>query len=428
MQIKAPRGTYDILPDDAVKWQFAEKTIRRTAERFGYREVRTPVFEHTELFERGVGVTTDIVSKEMYTFKDRSQRSLTLRPEGTAPCVRAFIEHSLYGGVLPVKWYYLGPMFRYDRPQTGRYRQFQQFGVEVFGSDNPFLDAEVILLLINILSELGLTDYEVHLNSVGCPQCRDAYRHKLIEHIRPVREKLCDDCRVRFEQNPLRVLDCKNETCHLAITGYPVLMDHLCSECREHYEIVQAALRENRVTYIHDDNLVRGLDYYTNTAFEVHIPGIGAQSAVGGGGRYNGLVQECGGPDLPGIGFALGMERLLTALDSREGENTLSRGIPVFVAVMSAELEGTGLKLLQELRQAGIECDKDYNQRSPRAQLKYADKLGARLVVLLGEEEAQKGMLSIRDMQSGEQISITATEAVSFIQKKLAESGEENAG
>lgn len=428
MQIKAPRGTYDILPDDSIKWQFVEKTIRRTTERFGYREVRTPVFEHTELFERGVGATTDIVSKEMYTFQDRSRRSLTLRPEGTAPCVRALIEHSLYGGILPVKWYYLGPMFRYDRPQTGRYRQFQQFGVEVFGSDNPFLDVEVILLLITILGELGLADYELHLNSVGCPQCRAAYRQNLIQHIRPVRDKLCEDCRVRFEQNPLRVLDCKNETCHLAITGYPVLLDHLCSDCQEHYQVVQAALRENRVTYIQDDNLVRGLDYYTNTAFEVHIPGIGAQSAVGGGGRYNGLVQECGGPDLPGIGFALGMERLLAALDSR-GERTIASSvIPVFIAVMDSELEGMGLRLLQELRQAGIECDKDYNGRSPRAQFKYADKLGARLVVLLGEEEAQKGLLSIRNMQSGEQVNIARAEAVSFIQKKLAESWEENAG
>ncbi|MDD3024440.1 MAG: histidine--tRNA ligase, partial [Syntrophomonadaceae bacterium] len=287
MQVKAPRGTADILPGNTAKWQKIERIIKEHLESFAYQEVRTPVFEHTELFQHGVGQGTDIVSKEMYTFNDRSKRSLTLRPEGTASCARAIIEHSIYGGVLPVKWYYTGPMFRYDRPQAGRYRQFHQVGVEAFGSNSPYLDAETIILMVEILSALGLTAYELHLNSVGCPVCRQSYRQSLIEHISPVKDSLCPDCQLRFQQNPLRVLDCKVAACHEAIVGYPVIHDSLCVECREHYAIVRTALTDSNVDYIHDDQLVRGLDYYTNTAFEIHIPGIGAQSAVGGGGRYN---------------------------------------------------------------------------------------------------------------------------------------------
>jgi histidyl-tRNA synthetase len=290
VQIKAPRGTYDILPADSFKWQFIEKIMRDIAERFGYQEIRTPLFEHTELFERGVGESTDIVTKEMYTFYDRSNRSLTLRPEGTASCVRSFIEHGLYNGLLPVKWYYTGPMFRYDRPQTGRYRQFHQFGVEALGSNNPYLDAEIIIMLVEMLAGLGILDYELHLNSVGCPECRKNYREQLIGFIAPKKEQLCSDCQVRYIQNPLRVLDCKNKNCKASIEGYPTLYDHLCEYCGQHYLTVQKVLQENGISFIHDDSLVRGLDYYTNTAFEVHIPEIGAQSAIGGGGRFDGLI------------------------------------------------------------------------------------------------------------------------------------------
>lgn len=419
MAIKAPRGTYDILPEDSCRWQYIESIMKETAEIFGYREIRVPIFEHTELFERGVGETTDIVSKEMYTFNDKSGRSLTLRPEGTASCVRALIEHSSYAGLLPVKWYYTGPMFRYDRPQTGRYRQFHQFGIEAFGSDNPYLDAEVIMLLVEVLMRLGLEEYELHLNSVGCPECRSIYRQILIDHIRPFAGKLCPDCQTRYVQNPLRVLDCKNESCHQAIQGYPTLYSHLCGDCRQHYQQVQDTLSQHQVSFLHDDNLVRGLDYYTNTAFEIHIPGIGAQSAVGGGGRYNGLVRQCGGPDLPGIGFALGMERLLLAVDKRGEKLPRTAEADVFIVVMDPAYEAEGMKVLQQLRQAGIKTEKDYNHRKAKAQMKYADKIGAQVVILIGEEELQKDFLTLRNMRTKEQFQVAGTDMLRSVSRTL---------
>ncbi len=422
MQVKAPRGTYDILPPDSAKWQHMEKIMREVAELYGYKEIRTPIFEHTELFERGVGATTDIVSKEMYTFTDKSERSLTLRPEGTASCARSFIEHSIYGGVMPVKWYYYGPMFRYDRPQTGRYRQFRQFGIEAFGSNSPFLDAEVIILLVDILKRLGLKEYELHLNSVGCPECRQVYRDRLIEHIKPVTLKLCKDCQVRYMQNPLRVLDCKVESCHEAIKGYPVLADSLCENCNTHYETVQTVLRDNQIQFIQDNNLVRGLDYYTNTAFEIHIPGIGAQSAVGGGGRYNGLVKDCGGPDVPGIGFALGMERLLLAMDSLESPPADHSIIDVLVIVMNESLESKAMQFLGKLRNENIRADKDYTNRSTKAQMKYADKLGAKLVIIIGEDEAANNYYTVRDMATSKQLQVPDQDIVNYIQSILSNS------
>ena len=405
MEIKAPRGTYDILPADANRWQHLEQVIKQTAEAFGYQEVRMPLFEHTELFQRGVGETTDIVTKEMYTFTDKSKRSLTLRPEGTASCVRSIIEHKLTGGTLPIKWYYAGPMFRYDRPQAGRYRQFHQFGVEAFGSNNPHLDAEVIMLLVEILHNLGLHEYELHLNTVGCPVCRQEYRTRLINYIAPLQDQLCDDCKVRYRQNPLRVLDCKIDSCRRAIAGCPSIADSLCDDCRKHYAEVKQTLSDNDIAYVQDDNLVRGLDYYTNTAFEIHIPGIGAQSAVGGGGRYNGLVKECGGPDLPGVGFALGLERLLLALEGLPAD-VHHAPLDVFVAIMDHQYEKQGFKILKRLRRAGIRADRDYNDRSSKAQMKYANKLGARLVVMLGQDEIEKGYCTVRNMETGEQFKL----------------------
>lgn len=419
MQIKAPRGTYDILPEEAVKWQWMEQIMKETAQRFGYQEIRTPVFEHTELFQRGVGESTDIVTKEMYTFHDKSQRSLTLRPEGTASCTRALIEHSLYNGTLPIKWFYAGPMFRYDRPQTGRYRQFHQFGVEAFGSRSPYLDAEVLFLLVEILQGMGLSEYELHLNSVGCPVCREQYRQKLIDHIAPVKEKLCKDCQVRYLQNPLRVLDCKEATCHQAIINYPTLIDSLCDDCCTHYGMVQQTLQDNGIKFVHDDNLVRGLDYYTNTAFEVHIPGIGAQSAVGGGGRYDGLVESCGGPSLPGIGFALGMERLLLAVDKLGSVPPAKQVVDIFLAVMQENLQSQAASLLHKLRQQGLSADKDYNQRSGRAQMKLADKLGAKYVILLGEDEIKGNFVTVRDMKSKEQWKIDDEGLIPFLRECL---------
>jgi histidyl-tRNA synthetase len=419
MQVKAPRGTYDILPPDSQKWQYIERVLKDTVSRFGYNEIRVPIFEHTELFERGVGETTDIVTKEMYTFFDKSNRSLTLRPEQTASCVRALVEHSVYGGVMPVKWYYSGPTFRYDRPASGRYRQFHQFGVEVFGSDSPYLDAEIIMLLVQIFTTLGLNNYELHLNSVGCPVCRESYRQKLIDHIRPVKEQLCQDCQMRYEKNPLRVLDCKVESCHQAIAGFPYIFDSLCDDCRQHYNRVTSALEDNGIPFLHDNNLVRGLDYYTNTAFEIHIPQIGTNSAVGGGGRYNGLVKECGGPDMPGVGFALGMERLLLALDSLTGSLPSEVNLDVFLAVLDDKYNSQALQVLSSLRNAGVRSDRDYNGRSMKAQMKYADKLGAKIVVVMGEDEMNRGILTIRNMDSRDQVEVAADSLITAVKNML---------
>mgnify|MGYP000874956003 CR=1 FL=1 len=420
MELKAPRGTYDILPAEAQKWQYIEQIMRQTAASFGFQEIRTPIFEHTELFQRGVGETTDIVTKEMYSFQDKSRRSLTLRPEGTASCVRSLIEHRLYGGVMPVKWYYQGPMFRYDRPQAGRYRQFHQFGVEVFGSSDPLLDAEVIILMLEILSRLGLTEYELHLNSVGCPACRQVYRKKLIAHLAPQVDKLCKDCQKRYEQNPLRVLDCKEAGCQEATVGFPVIMDSLCLECQEHYGAVKKALSSAGVSYLHDDRLVRGLDYYTKTAFEVHIPGIGAQSAIGGGGRYDGLVKECGGPEIPGIGFALGIERILLILEQKNRLPAPAAACDVFVVAMDPAYAGSAFELLLELRRAGLRADQDYNRRSPKAQMKHADRMGASLVLFIGEEEMEKQTVTVRKMKDSRQLSVSRAEILENIISLLA--------
>jgi len=422
MELKAPRGTYDVLPPDTAKWQYVEGVLRDTARLFGYSEVRTPIFEHTELFERGVGDTTDIVTKEMYTFEDKAKRSLTLRPEGTASCVRALIEHSVYGGIMPVKWYYSGPMFRYDRPQAGRYRQFSQFGVEVFGSHSPFVDAEVIMLLAKVLQRLGLDGYELHLNSVGCPKCREIHRQKLVEHIAPVKDRLCHDCQARLAKNPLRVIDCKVRACQEAIAGFPTIYDHLCEPCHAHYAQVKTVLGENDIVFIQDHNLVRGLDYYTNTAFEIHIPQIGAQSAIGGGGRYNGLIQAIGGPDLPGIGFAVGLERLLLALETLPGAACAGEEgrLQVFLAVQDDKYSPLAMHLLDRIRSAGIISDRDYNQRSMKAQMKYADKMGARIVVVLGEAELARGTLVVRDMRSREQREVNTGSLTAVLKDLLA--------
>lgn len=424
MQVKAPRGTYDILPEQSIKWQWMEKIIKNTAGQFGYQEVRTPIFEHTELFERGVGETSDIVSKEMYTFQDKAARSITLRPEGTASLTRAFVEHGLYNGLLPVKWYYTGPMFRYDRPQTGRFRQFHQFGVEVFGSDNPLLDAEVIILMMQIFKRLGVNEPELHVNSVGCAACRPEHRQQLIDFLTPLKEKLCGDCQQRYTANPLRVLDCKNQSCHKAITGHPTISASLCPACAEHYSQVQAALTASGIAYLHDDNLVRGLDYYTNTAFEVHVPGLGAQSAIGGGGRYNGLVKECGGPNVPGIGFALGMERILLAIALNQNQPD-KLGIDVFIIAMENKFSHQALQLTNEIRRSGISADMDYNNRSPRAQMKYADKANARLVIMIGEEEIEKGFYMVRNMQTKEQYQVDREALIAEIPDILSKNEEE---
>ena len=419
--MKAPKGTYDILPDQINKWHYLEKVLHECARRFAYKEIRTPIFEHSELFIRGVGESSDIVSKEMYTFPDRSEqkRSLTLRPEGTASSVRALVEGKEYNKLMPVKWYYLGPMFRYSRPQTGRYRQFHQFGAEAFGGNSPYMDAEAVMLLAFILESAGLLQFDLHLNSVGCPECRAAYREALLDHFQPRRDQLCPDCQTRIKQNPLRVIDCKEEECQKAIDGYPHLIDHLCQPCAIHYEQVKAILNDNGIKFQQDHGLVRGLDYYTNTAFEILVPGIGAQSAIGGGGRYNGLVSASGGPDIPGVGFALGLERLLLALEQAGTPIEDPREKMIFVVAMSEQFEPEAMRFISRLRKAGLQADKDYLARSVKAQMKYADKLKAPLVVFIGESEVAEAYYTVKRMDRGSQEKINQVTAVSDLKKMM---------
>ena len=421
MDISGPRGTHDILPGESSLWQMIESLLCRMAELYGYREVRLPIFEHTELFERGVGDFTDIVQKEMYTFNDRGNRSLTLRPEGTASCARAFIEHKIYNQAQPTKWYYLGPMFRYDRPQAGRFRQFHQFGLEAFGSNDPGVDAEVIALLVRMVEKAGVSQSVLHLNTVGCPDCRPLYRERLLQHLRPLAADLCDDCRFRIEKNPLRVLDCKISSCQEAVKGHPTLHSYLCDRCGHHFEQVQVILSTYGIPYVLDPKLVRGLDYYTKTAFELILPDLGAQAAVGGGGRYDGLIEECGGPPTPGIGFALGLERLLMAVEKQKSVAwEIGPAVEVFVATADREYERDACLVLDRLRAAGIKADKDYMDRSLKAQMKYAGKSEVRLVVVIGEEEIRKGSLVVRDMTRQEQREIPADELIEHIKSILA--------
>ncbi len=405
-----PRGTNDILPGDVEKWQYIEQIIREVCRIYGYREIRTPIFEHTELFQRGVGETTDIVEKEMYTFIDRGDRSITLRPEGTASVVRAYLENKLYAGTQPVKLYYIGPMFRYDRPQAGRYRQFHQFGVEVLGAHNPALDAEVMAMAMEVYNRLGLKGLELHINSLGCPECRPNLRKNLQDYFRPNLDKLCPTCQRRFERNPLRILDCKNEKCGQFAAGAPTMLDSHCDHCADYFAEVRQNLELMGIDYIIDHKLVRGLDYYTHTAFEVMAEGIGAQSSVGGGGRYNGLVEACGGPTTPGIGYALGLERILMVMEQQGIAFPADPCPDVFVATAAPEAEKTAVKLVAELRKSGYAVEKDYLGRSLKGQMKYAGKLNARFVAIIGENELQNNTVMLKNMTSGEQQEIPQEE------------------
>lgn len=415
MLTKAPRGTRDILPGEVEKWQLVERTAAEVCRLFGYAEIRTPVFEHTELFLRGVGETTDIVSKEMYTFQDRGGRSITLRPENTAAVCRAYLEHKLYAETQPLKLFYIGPMFRYDRPQAGRFRQFHQFGVEVFGSKDPMLDAEVILLAMTFFRSLGLKELELRVNSVGCPRCRSEYRVKLQDYLRDKLPGFCRDCAQRFEKNPLRILDCKEKTCQELSAGAPEMPDSLCEECAVHFEQVRKTLEALGEHYTWDKRLVRGLDYYTNTAFEILAGGLGAQNAVCGGGRYDNLMSTIGGPDTPGIGFAIGLERVLLAMEAAGVAVPASGAADAFVAVAGDVPAEAALKLVMELRRAGVSAEKDYLGRSLKAQFKYADKKAVRFIVILGEEEYRTGQAVVRDMKSGEQKTVGLDEMVPYL-------------
>lgn len=419
MPYQVPRGTVDVLPEEARRWQAVEDVFRDVCRRFGYGEIRTPIFEQTELFARSVGETTDIVQKEMYTFTDRGGRSLTLRPEGTAPVVRAYIEHKLYASPdLPVKLCYLGPMFRYERPQSGRQRQFHQFGVEAIGSDTPVLDAEVIALGWTFLRTLGLHDVTLTLNSVGCPVCRPAYRAALVDYVRPHREELCEDCRSRLEQNPLRILDCKIDGDTPLVEAAPKITEHLCDACRDHHAALKTELTRLGIPFVEDAHLVRGLDYYTRTVFEFVAKGLGAQNTVLAGGRYNGLVKELGGPDQPGIGFALGVERLLLLLKAQGASLGTHPELQAFVIAFGAG-EARKLPLLMRLREAGVCADADYSGRGIKAQLKAANRRGARYALIVGDDEAQTGTVTVKDLVAGGQQTVSEAELVNAMRDFL---------
>lgn len=403
MKYSIPRGTKDILPDEALLWQNLEEACRRVFAVYNYNEIRTPVFERTELFTRSIGGTTDIVKKEMYEFKDRKGRSLTLRPEETAPVVRACLENNLIGPDQITKLYYIGPMFRYERPQAGRQRQFHQAGVEVFGSSDPLLDAEIVLMNVQLFRELGLNALEVNINSVGCEKCRPDFRKELKKYFKENVARMCADCKERFEFNPLRILDCKEEKCQGPIDGAPASVDFLCPACRDHFEQVIKMLDYQQVKFNVNKRLVRGLDYYTRTTFEVVSGKLGAQNAVSGGGRYDTLVQELGGKATPAVGFAIGMERVIQIMTNDECRMTNEGKIILFIATLGDEAGKLGFDLLSKAREKGIAADMDYVGKSLKAQLKMADRLGAKYVYLLGADELSKGSAALKNMGTGEQ-------------------------
>lgn len=406
MLTNAPRGTKDILPDTVGDWNYVEGKIRELCRRFGYSEIRTPIFEHTELFQRGIGEGTDVVDKEMYTFTDRGERSITLRPENTASAVRAYLQNKLYAQSNLVKLFYIGSMFRYDRPQAGRMREFHQFGVEALGEANPAVDAEVILLAMNLLEGLGLKDLELSINSVGCPKCRSKYRTMLQDFFRDKLEDLCEDCRSRFERSPLRILDCKKDSDKPYMADAPKITDCLCEECADHFAKLKELLTSAGISFTHDPRLVRGLDYYTKTAFEIKYPPLGAQSAVAGGGRYDGLIEEMGGNPTPAVGFATGLERLLLALESQNLLPEKNRSVDAYVVALGETAQTEGFKLLNSLRQQGLSAAMDFAGRSMKAQMKQANKLGAKYSVILGEDEIAEGVVMLRSMEDSSQAKV----------------------
>ncbi|MCW2278055.1 histidine--tRNA ligase [Heliophilum fasciatum] len=412
----APRGVKDLLPKQTKQWHKVEAVIRQITREYGFEEIRTPIFEHSEVFHRGVGETTDIVQKETYDFTDRGGRELTLRPEGTAPTVRALLEHKLYAGPLPVKLYYVGPMFRFGRPQAGRLRQFHQFGIEVFGSASARVDAEVMAMAMDFYGRLGLTDLELLLNSIGCPTCRPGHREALQQFLAPKVGELCSDCQKRFEKNPMRILDCKNERCQELSQGAPTTVEYLCTDCADHFNEVKTLLDSAGVTYTLDDRLVRGLDYYTKTAFEIVSRQIGAQSSIGGGGRYDQLVETLGGPTTPGIGFGLGLERVLLTMENQgllADDDQEQRDL--FIATAGAGTAAVAFRLMQELRQRGMTVEMDYQGRSLKAQMKTADRFHVPRVMIIGESELAQGVVVLRTMSTSEQQTVPLDSVIAHL-------------
>ena len=412
MLTQAPKGTQDMLPKDAYRWQEIARTMREACALAGYQEIRTPIFEHTELFQRGVGDTTDVVQKEMYTFEDKGNRSITLKPEGTAGAVRAFIESHMYAETLPVKLYYSAcPCFRYEKPQSGRLRQFHQNGVEVFGAKDASVDAEIIKLAMDILHANGIDGLRLNINSIGCPNCRAAYLEKLKAYLEPKLPTLCKTCQERFERNPMRILDCKEDAPKL--TDAPAMLDNLCEDCAGHFEKLKGYLGAMGLDYAIDPRIVRGLDYYTKTVFEIITDTPeGDALTVCGGGRYDGLVEALGGPATPGIGWGMGIERMLMVQDMRGTAPEAPGYLDTFVVTLGDEARMAGVKLVNDLRAVGVKADLDHAARSMKAQFKYAGKLGVKNVIVIAGDELQKGVVKLRDMVNSTEREIPANEVV----------------
>lgn len=399
---KAIKGTKDVLPSESYKNQYIEATCLSVAEAFGYKEMRTPVFEHTELFQRGVGDTTDVVQKEMYTFDDKGGRSITLRPEGTAGAARAFLENGLSNEALPQKICYLTSCYRYEKPQAGRLREFHQFGIECFGATSPLADAEMIMLAGQVFNELGVKDLHLELNSIGCPECRAEYHKALKEYFSQYTDELCDTCNDRLERNPMRILDCKSPVCSEIAKGAPVVLDYLCDECREHFQKVKSYLDAANIEYIVNPQIVRGLDYYTKTVFEFVSDAIGSQGTVCGGGRYDGLLEELGGQHTPSLGFAMGLERLQLVMEAQGCDFPEPSKPDLFIVAMGEKATLKAVEIAKDMRDEGFSVVYDLNGRSLRAQMKYADKLGAKFNVVIGDNEVENKVVSLKDMATGE--------------------------
>ena len=406
MALKAPKGTKDMLPQDAYRWHYIEKEWAEICSEYGFREIRTPAFEATDLFNRGVGETTDIVQKEMYTFEDMGGRSITLKPEGTSPAVRAFIENNIYAETQPTKIWYDTPCFRYEKPQAGRLREFHQFGIENFGTASMLADAEIIALGHDFLSRMGIEDIVLHISSVGCRECRPVYRKALQDFLRPHYDCLCDTCRDRFEKNPMRILDCKSQEDRDICRDAPKMIDYLCDGCRKDFEELKAHLDAMGIEYVVDPSIVRGLDYYTKTAFEFITEKIGAQGTVCGGGRYDHLIEEVGGPDMPGVGFGLGKERLLLLMEACGHDFGGESKPQIFLAWIGDEAKEYSVRLLHELRNAGIRAETDTRERNLKGQMKYANKLGAAYTAVIGEDEVASGELTLKNMETSEQTKV----------------------
>lgn len=410
---KAIKGTKDVLPKEVHKNQYVEATALDTAEKYGYKEIRTPVFEHTELFQRGVGDTTDVVQKEMYSFDDKGGRNITLRPEGTAGAARSFLENGLCNEALPQKVCYLTSCYRYEKPQAGRLREFHQFGAECFGTQSPLADAEMISLAKSIFDNLGIKDLSLEINSIGCPECRAKYYDALREYFGSRKDELCGTCQSRLERNPMRILDCKSPVCSEIAADAPVVLDYLCDECRVHFEEVQKYLKAENIEYSINPKIVRGLDYYTKTVFEFVSNSIGAQGTVCGGGRYDGLIEELGGQKTPSLGFAMGLERLMLLMEAQNCEFPESSAPDLFIVALGEKATLKAVEIARDMREEGFTCLYDLNKRSIRAQMKYADKLGAKFNIVLGDNEIEKGVCKLKNMQTGEETEIALATFVS---------------